>query len=45
MLDPVVALIVAISFGVAIWLIYVAASYLLFYVLNIISTMNETLDK
>jgi hypothetical protein len=45
MLDPVVALIIAISIGVAIWLVYVAASYLLFYVLNIISTMNENSDK
>jgi hypothetical protein len=45
MLDPVVALIIAISVGVAFWLIYVVASYLLLYVLNIISTMNDNSDR
>jgi hypothetical protein len=45
MLDPVVALIIAISIGVAFWLVYVIATSLLFYILNIISTMNENSDK
>jgi|Wag4MinimDraft_6_1082665.scaffolds.fasta_scaffold09106_5 hypothetical protein len=45
MLDPVLALIGAISVGVAFWLIYVVASWLLLYVLNIISTMNDNSDK
>jgi len=45
MLDPVVALIIAISIGVAFWLVYVVASYLLLYALNIISTMHENSDK
>jgi hypothetical protein len=45
MFDPVFALIVAISVGVAFWLIYVVASYLLLYVLNIISTMNDSSDR
>jgi hypothetical protein len=44
-LDPVVALIVAISVGLFFWLCYVAASWLLFFVLNTISTMHENSDK
>jgi len=45
MLDPVVALIVAISVGLFFWLCYVAVSSLLFFVLNTISTMHENSDK
>jgi hypothetical protein len=44
-LDPVFALIVAISVGLFFWLCYVAASSLLFFVLNTISAMHENSDK
>jgi hypothetical protein len=44
-LDPMVALIVAISVGLFFWLCYVVASSLLFFVLNAISTMHENSDK
>jgi hypothetical protein len=45
MFDPVFALIVAISVGLFFWLCYVAASSLLFFVLNTISTVHENSDK